>query len=45
MLDGKREQRERARAELSTAIEMYQTSEMTFRLPKAEAALAQLALQ
>ena len=36
-------QREQARAELSTAIEMYQTMEMTFWLPEAEAALAQVA--
>ena len=31
-----------ARAELSMAIEMYQTMEMTFWLPQAEAALAQV---
>ena len=36
-------QREQARAALSTAIEMYQTMEMTFWLPEAEAALAQVA--
>ena len=36
-------QREQARAELSTAIEMYQTMEMTFWLPETEAALAQVA--
>jgi tetratricopeptide (TPR) repeat protein len=35
-------QREQARAELSTAIEMYQAMEMTFWLPQAEAALAQV---
>ena len=35
-------QREQARAELSTAIEMYQTMEMTFWLPQTEAALAQV---
>jgi tetratricopeptide (TPR) repeat protein len=35
-------QRERARAELSTAIELYQTMEMTLWLPQAEAALAQV---
>jgi tetratricopeptide (TPR) repeat protein len=35
--------REQARAELSTAIEMYQTMEMTFWLPEAEVALAQVA--
>jgi tetratricopeptide (TPR) repeat protein len=35
-------QRDQARAELSTAIEMYQAMEMTFWLPQAEAALAQV---
>jgi tetratricopeptide (TPR) repeat protein len=35
-------QREQARAELSTAIEMYRTMEMTFWLPQVEAALAQV---
>ena len=35
-------QREQARAELSTAIEMYQAMEMTFWLPATEAALAQV---
>jgi hypothetical protein len=35
-------QREQARAALSTAIEMYQTMEMTFWLPETEAALAQV---
>jgi tetratricopeptide (TPR) repeat protein len=35
-------QREPARAELSTAIEMYQAMEMTFWLPQAEMALAQV---
>jgi tetratricopeptide (TPR) repeat protein len=35
-------QREPARAELSTAIEMYRTMDMTFWLPAAEAALAQV---
>src|SRR5262249_47037061 len=34
-------QREQARAELSTAIEMYRAMEMTFWLPQAEMALAQ----
>jgi class 3 adenylate cyclase/tetratricopeptide (TPR) repeat protein len=34
-------QREQARAELSTAIEMYRAMDMTFWLPQAEAALAQ----
>jgi tetratricopeptide (TPR) repeat protein len=35
-------QQEQARAELSTAIEMYQAMEMTFWLPETEAALAQV---
>ena len=35
-------QREQARTELSTAIEMYRAMEMTFWLPQAEAALAQV---
>ena len=35
-------QREQARTELSTAIESYRTMEMTFWLPQAEAALAQV---
>jgi class 3 adenylate cyclase/tetratricopeptide (TPR) repeat protein len=35
-------QREQARAALSTAIEMYQSMEMTFWLPETEAALAQV---
>jgi len=35
-------QREQARAELSTAIEMYQSMEMTFWLPQAETTLAQM---
>ena len=34
-------QREQARAELSTAIELYHAMDMTFWLPQAEAALAQ----
>ncbi len=34
------DQSEQARAELSTAIEMYREMEMTFRLPEAEAGLA-----
>jgi class 3 adenylate cyclase/tetratricopeptide (TPR) repeat protein len=34
--------REQARTELSTAIEMYRAMEMTFWLPQAEAALAQV---
>ena len=33
-------QAEQARAELSTAIEMYRDMEMTFWLPETEAALA-----
>ena len=35
-------QREQARAELSTAIELYRAMEMTFWLPETEAALAQV---
>jgi tetratricopeptide (TPR) repeat protein len=35
-------QREQARAELSTAIEMYTSMEMTFWLPETQAALAQV---
>ena len=35
-------QQEQARTALSTAIEMYQSMEMTFWLPEAEAALAQV---
>jgi tetratricopeptide (TPR) repeat protein len=35
-------QREQARTELSTAIEMYQSMDMTFWLPQTEAALAQV---
>jgi tetratricopeptide (TPR) repeat protein len=35
-------QREQARTALSTAIEMYQSMEMTFWLPQTEAALAQV---
>ena len=34
--------REQARAELSTAIELYRAMDMTFWLPQAEAALAQV---
>jgi hypothetical protein len=33
---------ERARAELSAAIELYRAMEMTFWLPQAEAALAHI---
>ena len=36
-------QQEQARAELSAAIELYRAMDMTFWLPQAEAALAQLA--
>jgi tetratricopeptide (TPR) repeat protein len=35
-------QREQARAELSTAMELYRTMEMTFWLPQTEAALAEV---
>jgi tetratricopeptide (TPR) repeat protein len=35
-------QQERARAELSAAIDLYRTMDMTFWLPQAEAALAQV---
>jgi hypothetical protein len=35
-------QREQARAELSTAIALYRAMEMTFWLPQAETALAQV---
>ena len=35
-------QREQARTELSTAIEMYKSMEITFWLPQAEAVLAQV---
>ena len=35
-------QRERSRAELSTAVVMYRAMEMTFWLPETEAALAQV---
>jgi len=38
-----RGQQEQARAELSTAMEMYRTMEMTFWLPQVEAVLAQVA--
>jgi Flp pilus assembly protein TadD len=43
MLYGKLGQQEQARRELSTAIEMYRTMAMTFWVPQAEAALAQMA--
>jgi class 3 adenylate cyclase/tetratricopeptide (TPR) repeat protein len=42
-LYAKRDQREQARAELSAAIDLYRAMEMTFWLPQAEAALAQVA--
>ena len=42
MLYTKTGQQEQARAELSTAMEMYRTMEMTFWLPQVEAALAQV---
>jgi tetratricopeptide (TPR) repeat protein len=42
MLYAKTHQREQALAELSTAIELYRAMEMTFWLPQAEAALAQV---
>jgi len=35
-------QREQARAELSTAIDLYRDMDMTFWLPQTEAALAQV---
>jgi hypothetical protein len=35
-------QTEQARAELSTAIDMYREMEMTFWLPETEAALAEV---
>jgi tetratricopeptide (TPR) repeat protein len=41
-LSAKTDQREPARTELSTAIEMYRAMEMTFWLPQAETALAQV---
>lgn len=41
-LYGKRGQQEQARAELSKAIALYRSMEMTFWLTKAEAALAQI---
>jgi hypothetical protein len=36
------DQREQAHAELSVAIDLYRAMEMTFWLPQAEAALAQV---
>jgi hypothetical protein len=35
-------EKEQARAELDTAIEMYRSMDMTFWLPQAEAALVQV---
>jgi hypothetical protein len=35
-------EKEQARAELSAAIELYRATEMTFWLPQAEAALAEV---
>ncbi len=42
MLYAKMGQREQAHAELSAAIEIYRAMDMTFWLPQAEAALAQI---
>jgi class 3 adenylate cyclase/tetratricopeptide (TPR) repeat protein len=42
MLYAKVDQREPARAELSAAIDLYRVMDMTFWLPQAEAALAQM---
>jgi tetratricopeptide (TPR) repeat protein len=42
MLYATRGQQEQARAELSTAMEMYRTMEMTFWLPQVEGVLAQV---
>jgi len=42
MLYAATSQREQARTELSTAIEMYTSMDMTFWLPQAAAALAQM---
>jgi tetratricopeptide (TPR) repeat protein len=42
-LYAKIDQRDQARAELSAAIDLYSAMEMTFWLPQAEAALAQVA--
>ena len=41
-LYAKEGQRDQARVELSTAIDMYRTMEMTFWLPQAEATLPQV---
>jgi tetratricopeptide (TPR) repeat protein len=45
LLYAKTGQQEKARAELSTAMEMYRTMEMTFWLPQVETALAQVERQ
>jgi tetratricopeptide (TPR) repeat protein len=45
MLYGKTGRREQARTALATAIELYRAMDMTFWLPQAEAALAQLERQ
>ena len=42
MLYARTGQREQARTELTTAIALYRAMEMTFWLPQAEAALAQV---
>jgi hypothetical protein len=42
MLSSKFGQQEQSRSDLSTAIELYRAMEMTFWLPQAEAALAQV---
>ena len=42
ILYAKIDQPEQARTTLATAMEMYQAMEMTFWLPQAEAALAQV---
>jgi hypothetical protein len=42
MLYHKMDRREQARAELSTAIGLYRSMEMTLWLPQAEAAMAQV---
>ena len=42
MLYAEAGQREQARIELSTAMELYRAMEMTFWLPETEAALAQV---
>jgi tetratricopeptide (TPR) repeat protein len=42
MLYAKLDQREQARAALATAVDLYAAMEMTFWLPEAEAALAQM---